>query len=198
MPIILPASPEPCAPYTPPSVVSLGNDVTSLIGGNRQRNKRKGDHYRARFNMPPLSYHEAMEWRRLMAGADTVVMAIPQPGFDTGAPGGSVAVKGGGQLGTSLIIDGLTPQYVFRAGQMISIYTSGRWWTYGIDAETVADSSGEATLTLEVMIRTFHADNDLVAVAEPMIEGFAAVEDGAWTLDENGYIRLSFEIEERG
>lgn len=198
MATILPTTPEPCAPYLPPVVVSLRNDVTSLIGGNRQRTNRKGDHYRIRFNMPPLHYDEAMVWRRLMAGADTVVMPIPQPGFDTGAPGAAAAVKGGGQLGTSLIIDGLTPQYVFRAGQMISISTLGRWWAYGVAEEAVADSTGQATITLEVMIRTFHSDNDAIEVADPKIEGFANVDDDAWTLDENGFIRLAFEIEERG
>lgn len=198
MPIILPTSPEPCAPYGSPTIVSLRNDVTSLIGGNRQRNNRKGDHYRARFNMPPLTYDEAREWRSLMTGSDTVVMALPQPDVDISAPGVLVKVNGAGQLGTSLIIDGVTPNYAFTKGQMISVVTDGRRWTYGLDADTVADGSGNATLTLEVMIRTLHADNDVIEVAEPKIEGFTSIDDDSWTLDENGYIRLAFEIEERG
>jgi hypothetical protein len=198
MPVILPTSPEPCAPYGPPTVVSLRNDVTSLVGGNRQRSNRKGDHYRVRFNMPPLTYEEAMVWRRLMTGADTVVMTIPQPGFDTGAPGSEIAVNGGGQLGTSLIIKGVTPHYVFRAGQMVSIQSLGRWWAYGVLDEAVADEDGEATLTLEVMIRTLHADNDPIEVAEPKVEGLPDIDADAWTLDDNGFIRLNFSIEERG
>lgn len=198
MPILLPADPEPCAPYTPPTVVSLRNDVTSLIGGNRQRNSRKGDHYRASFNMPPMAPAEAMVWRSLMTGADTLVMAIPQPDFDTGAPGTQVLVKGAGQLGTVLVVDGVTPQYAFRKGQMITIITSGRRWTYGIDAETVANAAGQATLVLEVMIRTLHADNDLIEVAEPKIEGFAEFDAESFMLDDNGYCRLAFVIEERG
>lgn len=198
MPILLPTTPEPCAPYLPPVVVSLRNDVTSMVGGNRQRNNRKGDHYRARFEMPPLSYEAAMEWRRLMNGSDTVVMNVPQPDFDAGSPGAAPRVNGAGQLGTTLSLDGLTPYYAFRQGQMISIITTGRRWAYGVDVDIVANGSGQAALPLEVMIRTLHGDNDLIEIAEPKIEGFADYDDDAWTLDENGFVRLSFEIEERG
>lgn len=197
MAIALPASPEPCAPYLPPTVVSLRNDVTSLSGGNRQRNARKGDHYRVGFNMPPLTHEEAMRWRSLMTSADTVSMIVPQPGFDPG-PVGAPKVNGAGQLGTSLVIDGVTPQYAFHKGQIISILTAGRHWLYGIDATAVANGAGQVTLTLEVMIRTVHADNDTIHVGSPVIEGFPALDDGAWTMDENGFIRLAFEIEERG
>lgn len=197
MPIILPTDPEPCAPYGGPMVVRLRNDVTSLIGGNRQRNQRKGDHYRVRFQMPPLTYEEALEWRSLLTAGDTVVMTLPQPGVDPG-PVGSPLVNGADQLGTSLVADGLTPNAVIRKGQMLSIITSGRRWTYGVDEEVIANASGQATITLEVMIRTLHADNDIIELSEPKIEGFASVDDDAWTLDENGYIRLAFEIEERG
>ncbi|CAN7168113.1 hypothetical protein [Brevundimonas sp. LjRoot202] len=197
MPIVLPTSPEPCAPYGGPRIVSLRNDVTSLIGGNRQRNQRKGDHYRVRFQMPPLSYGEALEWRSLLSAGDTVVMTLPQPGVDPD-PVGTPLVNGADQLGTTLVVDGLTPQLAIRKGQMLSIFTNGRYWTYGIDADVIADAAGAATLTLEVMIRTLHADNDPIELAEPKIEGFASVDDDSWTLDENGYIRLAFEIEERG
>ena len=76
MPIQLPSSPEPCAPYTPPRVVALSNDVTSLIGGNRQKNRRKGDHYLSEFTLPPLTHDEAREWRSLMTAGDTVVMKL--------------------------------------------------------------------------------------------------------------------------
>lgn len=198
MPIILPASPQPCAPYTPPTVVSLRNDVTSLVGGNRQRNARKGDHYRADFNLPPMTHSEAMAWRSLMTAGDTVLMLIPQPDFDVGAPGVSAKVNGAGQLGTALAIDGVTPQYAFRKGQMISIITSGRRWAYGIDADAIVNAAGQATLTLEVMIRALHADNDVIEIAEPMIEGFAEFDEQVFRLDENGYCRPSFVIEERG
>ena len=197
MPVVLPTDPLPCAPYRGPVVVSLRNDVTSLIGGNRQRNNRKGDHYRVAINMPPLTYDEAREWRSLMTGADTVVMSLPQPDVHVGAPG-TVLVNGADQLGASLVVDGVTPQYAFTKGQLISIVTGGQRWLYALDADTIADASGAATLTLEVMIRTLHADNDVVEVADPKIEGFPEIDPSAWTLDENGYIRLAFEIEERG
>ena len=198
MPILLPTTPEPCAPYLPPVVVSLRNDVTSMVGGNRQRNNRKGDHYRARFEMEPLSYDQSRKWRSLMKGSDTVVMTIPQPEIDLGTVNATGAVNGAMPLGTTLPADGLGAGAVLRKGQMISIITAGRRWTYALDADVTANGSGQADLLLEVMIRTLHADNDVIEIREPKIEGFADYDDDAWTLDENGFVRLSFEIEERG
>ena len=198
MPTLLPTTPEPCAPYLPPVIVSLRNDVTSMVGGNRQRNSRKGDHYRARFEMEPLSYDQARKWRSLMKGSDTVVMTIPQPDIDLSTVNASGAVNGAMPLGTFLPAKSLGAGAVLRKGQMISVITSGRRWTYALDADVTADGSGNATLPLEVMIRTVHGNNDVIEIREPKIEGFADYDDDAWTLDENGFVRLSFEIEERG
>ncbi|WP_292223930.1 hypothetical protein [Brevundimonas sp.] len=197
MPIQLPASPEPCAPYTPPCVVALSNDVTSLIGGNRQKNRRKGDHYAVDFTLPPMNHDEAREWRSLMSAGDTVVMKVPQPGIGTGTPG-SPRINGGNQLGDTLNLKGLTPSYVLRKGQMITIVTSGRKWLYGVEAQATANASGQTSVKLEVMIRTLHADNDTVLIAEPEIEGFATFSDDTFKLDDNGYCQPSFMIEERG
>lgn len=197
MAIALPTSPEPCAPFTPPTVMSLRNDVISLVGGNRQRKDRKGDHYRSRFTMPRLTYEEARVWRRLMKG-DTVVMQLPQPDIVIPAPGGTPRVNGANQLGTTLNVDGLGAGYVLKEGQMISVLTAGRNWTFALDADVTANGSGQAALPLQVMIRTLHADNDLVEIVNPVIEGFSEFDDDAFAIDDNGYVRLAFEIEERG
>lgn len=196
MPIILPTSPEPIAPFTP-RIVRLRNDVTSLVGGNRQRRGRKGDHYAGVFNMPPMVPDDASAWRGVLSAGDTVLMNWPQPGLAVGSPG-APRVDGAVQLGSNLKLKGLTPGYVFRKGQFLSIVTAGRRWLYGADAEAVANSAGIITIPLEVMIRTFHNDNDVVEIVQPKIEGLADYDEDVWQIDDDGYVWTSFTIEERG
>lgn len=193
---VLPTTPEPRSPFSY-GVMRLSNDVTSLVGGNRQRNARKGDHYSVDFNMPPMEPNDARAWRKLMTASDTVLMKMPQPGFDVGNPG-APRMNGGLQLGSTLNLKGLTPGYVVRQGQFFSIVTLGRRWLYAADADATANGSGNIAIPLEVMIRTNHLDNDVVEIADPKIEGFPAVEDEAFTIGEDGYVWLSFTIEERG
>jgi len=193
---VLPISPEPRSPFTY-GVMRLSNDVTSLVGGNRQKNARKGDHYSVDFNMPPMEPNDARAWRKLMSASDTVLMRMPQPGFAIGNPG-SPQVNGSTQLGTTLTLKGMTPGYVIREGQFFSIITLGRRWLYAADADATANSSGIISIPLEVMIRTNHQNNDVVEVLDPKIEGFPEVAEDAFTIREDGYIWLSFSIEERG
>ena len=88
---------------------------------------------------------------------------------------------------------------LFRSeGQFFSIITLGRRWLYAADADATANSSGIISIPLEVMIRTNHQNNDVVEVLDPKIEGFPEVAEDAFTIREDGYIWLSFSIEERG
>ena len=193
---VLPTSPEPRSPFTY-AVMRLRNDVTSLVGGNRQRNDRKGDHYSVDFNMPPMEPNDARLWRKLMTSSATVLMRMPQPGFVIGTPGAPL-INGGLQLGSTLNLKGLTPGYMVREGQFFSIVTLGRRWLYAADADATADGAGNIAIPLEVMIRTNHLDGDVVEIADPKIEGFPEVAEDAFTIGEDGYVWLSFSIEERG
>lgn len=192
----LPASPAPR--QVAPRIITLRNELRSAIGGNIQRVQRKGDHYAADFSMPPMSYADATAWIDLRTVADTVVMTLPQPGLAIGSPGAAPLVKGGGQIGSVLTIDGLTPGYTVRKGQYLSVFTNGRHWLYAASAAATANGAGEASIQLEVMLRYPPADNDPVNLAAPKIEGFASFSESLWTVDVARLVGLEFSIEERG
>lgn len=147
--------------------------------------------------MPPMSYADAMAWLDLRTVADTVVITLPQPGLLIGSPGVPL-VKGGGQIGSVLTIDGLTSGYTVRKGQYLSVFTNGRHWLYAAASAVTANGSGEAAIQLEVMLRYPPTDNDPVNLAAPKIEGFASFADGLWTVDVARLVGLEFSIEERG
>lgn len=197
MPLVLPSSPEPRAPFTPRLIRSF-SEQRGLMGNNQQRIYRKAAHYAADFEMPPMTPEEieAGGWSGLKT-ADTVIMTLPQPGLDTGAPG-SPRVNGGGQAGSNLILDGLTPSYAMPSGRALTVISGGRRFVYMTDQDAVANASAQMTVHLETMLRYPPSDNDAVLIAEPQIEGFATFDEDAFRIREDGYVWLSFTIEERG
>jgi len=193
MTLELPTSPYPA--QMTPRLISARSDRKSAFGGGTQRMNRMGSRYAIDFVLPPQTYDNATDWGDLTSEGETVSIAIPQPRFDTGAPG-SPLVDGAGQSGTTLNIKGLTPQYVVRKRQWLSITTSGRSYAYRAAAEAVADASGDLALTLETMLRTPHGDGNVIELGEPVIEGFPTVPDDAWKVGPDGLVYLSFTIEE--
>jgi hypothetical protein len=180
-----------------PRLVSGRAELRPAWGGDIQRLNRAGSRYAIDVVMPVMTYADAQDWSAIEDETATVTMLIMQPGLDTGAPG-TPLVNGAAQSGTSLIIDGLTPRYVIRNRQWLTVTTGGRIYAYRAKGETVANGSGEATVPLETMLRAVHGNNDPVELAEPRIEGFATVPNDAWTTNTAGHVALSFTIEERG
>lgn len=195
MSIALPDWPYPA--QMTPRLVSGRAELRPAWGGDIQRLNRAGSRYAIDVTLPTMTYADAQDWSAIDDETATVTMQIVQPGLDTGAPG-TPLVNGGSQSGTSLILDGLTPYYVIRNRQWLTVTTAGRYYAYRAKGETIANGSGQATVTLETMLRAVHANNDVVELAVPRIEGFATVPEGAWTTSTAGHVSLSFTIEERG
>lgn len=195
MSIALPDWPYPAA--MTPRLVTGRAELRPAWGGDIQRINRAGSRFAIDVTMPVMRYEDAQDWSDINDETATVTMQIVQPGLDVGAPGITL-VKGAGQSGTTLTIDGFTPYYVLRKNQWISVTTGGRLYAYRVKTEVAASSIGEASVVLTTMLRAVHADNDPVEITEPRIEGFATVPEDAWMTNTAGHVALSFTIEERG
>ena len=180
-----------------PRLVSARADLSPAFGGDVQRIARMGSCYAFDIDLPVMPYGDAQAWSAIDDETATCTLQIVQPGLNLGAPG-TPLVNGAAQAGSSLILDGLTPRYVIQNRQWLSVTTSGRLYCYRAKGATVANASGQATVTLETMLRAVHADNDPVELAAPRIEGFCTVPEGAWAVDTAGHVALSFTIRERG
>lgn len=190
--LILPTDPAPADMGI--AMISAKNELAPAFGGAEQELLRKGTRYALTFMMPPMSYVTSMDWDDLMAEGDTVVMRIHQPGFDTGSPG-TPRVNGAGQGGTTLAIDGLTPGYVIRKGQFLSVISAGQRFLYRAKASVTA-TAGAANVQVRTMLRRPPNDNDVVEIAQPMIEGF--VRDlGEWRVGVDRLVGLKFTVRER-
>lgn len=195
MALILPSDPAPRRMNVRP--VSARNELTPAFGGDSLRLNRKGTKYAADIEFPPMTYAQGNDFTDLDAEADTVVIEVRQPGIDTGAPGAANLVKGAGQSGSSLLIDGVTPGYVFGKGWYLTHVNAGRRRLYRSADTAVANVDGEITIPLRTLLRFPPADNDVVLLARPEIEGYVTGTD-MWDVDaDDRLVRIGFTITER-
>ena len=144
------------------------------------------------FELPPMTYVEAMAWVDLFDATNTVVLPIHEPGLvkpNYGTP----MVKGAGQSGSALDADGVQNNQIIK-GKWLSIITAGRRYLYHVRS-SVTPVGGEVELPLRPLLRASPADNDVIELATPKIEGFPAFEGGPVTADRLVH-GLKFSIEE--
>lgn len=200
MAIVLPTAAS--AVSITPRLVSRRRDLEPTFNGPTSRVRRIGSRWAMDIEMQPLEYEDAMDWVAALTSADgdTVVFEIPQPGFETGAPGLPL-VNGAAQVGSLLDMDGFTPNHVVRAGQWFNLTVSSQLYLYQVAAEKVATASGPggvmADLAVNPMIRRSPADNSVVEFSTPKIEGFLSGREIGWTVDRGMFVGLSFTITER-
>ncbi|MFW6299956.1 MAG: hypothetical protein ACOC20_03435 [Oceanicaulis sp.] len=121
---------------------------------------------------------------------------IPQGDLIPGSEG-APRVAGAGQLGTSLNVDGVTASMAIPEGAFVSIITAGRRRCYQMAETVTANGSGAVTLVFNTPLRVAPADNDVVEIKAPKVEGLvdfsgmalAALyqsRGGAFTITERG------------
>lgn len=194
MAIVLPTNVAPVS-YSP-SLVDFGGELTPALGGPVQRINRLGDRWSVQVQMPAMDADEARIWiSRLVQGRkSSCLLAWPQPTAIGGE--GAPRVNGGSQAGTSLAIDGLPAGKSIVEGAFFSIVGPDRRYLHQVVAAAVASGSGAVTLSIEPALRIIPADNAVVELATPMIDGM--VQGGvSWSVDMAAEYGLSFTLVER-
>ncbi|HTN39755.1 MAG TPA: hypothetical protein VLZ84_01300, partial [Asticcacaulis sp.] len=148
--------------------------------------------------MPPMPKATADKWfSKLMQGVrDTVVFDWPLPDAGVGNPGAPL-VKGAGQIGTSLIIDGFNALYPVKDGQFFSLIQNGRRYLHMATADVTASAGGQATVSFLPMLRVTPSDNAVVEFAQPKIEGLIQADDVRAPLGVDHIVTYAFSIEEQ-
>lgn len=171
MTIILPRLPRAAGYAIRP--VRASEPQRSGTGGSLTPLNRSGDHWAIEVDAGKLalSCGRALLADIVRGVGERIRAPIPEPGIYKGAPGNDVRVKGAGQAGSALILDGLNPSALIRKGWFFTLVTAAGS-TAHIVAETVAaNSSGEATVTFWPMLWLEPADNDQIVMLNPYIEG---------------------------
>lgn len=179
------------------SLVDAGSTLPGGLGGPDQRVNRLGNRWQVTVDMPPMTADDALAWAvaLTMGVEDGVSWRIWQTGTPPGSAG-TVRVAGAGQAGRALALDGFYPGFALRMGMCLSILTGGQRYLYRTAAALRADAAGGATAQLTSALRVQPADNDLVEIAAPVIEGLL-VDTPGWSIDPDRVARgFSFTIKE--
>ena len=195
--ILLPDTPAPNSAVL--SMLDFGGVMRPPTGAKILRLNRQGNRYKMTGTLPPLPADpngRVFVSRLIAAKRQGIRMEIPLLGVNQGAPG-SPLVNGAGQSGLTINLKGLTPAYVVREGYWMSIVdAAGQHYVHNVRADVVADSGGLAAVQIEPMLRVPFANNAVVHLAAPMIEGLVDGDEMAWQLSLGNFVELSFSVEE--
>lgn len=129
-----------------------------------------GEQWRMDLSIPPIADPQiAGEWKafgvQLEGSYGYFLCGDPSGRNPVGVGTGTPLLKGAGQLGNSILIDGLTPSTtnILRAGDYVQIGTGTNARLHMQMVDLDSDSSGEATLTLRPAVRRAQADNEAVS-----------------------------------
>ena len=179
-----------------PLMLSNSVDQTPFLGGNPQRVNRLGDRWGAAFGTPPMREGTARAWEAFMTaaqGGETVVMdwiEIWQPRRSYGTP----LVRGAGQSGTSLLIDGLPPHARIEAAKFFSIFDGSKRSIHKTIEISTADASGIATLNFSPMLPFPPSDNAVIELARPKLQGRMDPKPELYSFDVNRLVGCSFTV----
>lgn len=195
MAVLIPSWPGPVS--ATPAYLDWGGVLSSPLGGADQKMNRLGDRFALDVTMPPMSStDDGAAWVAALIQAQKEGALFPWPqGIDV-AGSGALAVDGGSQGGTALAVKGSTPSRKFVRGQFFSVVHAGRRYLHILTAAVTAGGDGKATFQIEPMMRTEYANNAVIEVDVPMIEGFLEGNSRDWTLDVLMMVGLQFRIKE--
>lgn len=168
----------PSSPYPKDGLewgeVGRGGLLRPLSGGKVQYQARVGDMLSVTGQMPSLRKGCADAWLAAMIiqrRGVPVRWPLPPPYRLTGA--GTPRVNGANQQGSSLITDGWTAGFVIPMMTAFNVPDAdGRPSLHFTTTSVTANGSGQATISFGPMLRIIPADNALIEVAEPKIEGW--------------------------
>lgn len=152
----------------------FGGLLPSALGGATARIERLGDRYSAEVSTPAMPIEpDGRRWSARLQRAlrEGGIVLIHQPDLNIGAPGSPV-VSADTASGRTIAITGLTPHYAVREGQWLNVIHAGQRYLDQVTEQVIADASGNATVTIQNLIRTPLTIGDTIDLATPSIEGW--------------------------
>ena len=179
------------------SELDFGMVLRPAQGGAVTRIDRPGNRHAAKVRMPPMVADRARVLLARLKRARREGLRLPYPlvGESQGVPGAPV-VDGAVSGGTSLPVRALTAYYTAKEGYWLHVIDAdGTRYLHSLAATVSADAAGEATLTLNEMLRAPLADGSAVGLSAPTIEGLVTG-DLSWPLSPGGLTVVEFVLEE--
>ena len=175
------------------TVVAISESPYSFVSQTQQR---AGERWLISVSLPPMTRENAAPWiaflSKLNGRKGTFYYGSYLMGTPQGLAGGTPLVKGAGQSGQSLDIDGCTISVNFlKAADFFSLDNK----LYQNLNDVSADGSGNATLDIRPRLRG-HADNTALVTSFP--KGIFRLRDNLsrWSESETKHYLVAFTAEE--
>ena len=195
--ISLPTSPSPNGMQV--MLRDFGGTMTPFLGGPEQLIVRAGTRFGARISIPPVRTDDLgrVYISRLLQGRlNGVLMRWPLLEFNPGTPG-SPKIAAAVSNGSTIQLKGLTASYQIKEGQYFSIIIGGKRYMHMATENVTATSGGTATINIFPLLRKAVSIDDVVEIAQPMIEGFISPGDElSWEIASNRFMNINFTIME--
>ena len=157
---------------------------------------RKGGRFKLALSYGPYEPDKARVMVSRLIAAKQEGLRIEYPLLHSqGAPGAPL-LNGAVTSGRTLVLDGLTPGYTCKEGYWLSLVKSGQHYLHSVRTGGRANGSGQLTITLNELVRDSFADNTVVNLAKPMIEGFVEGDEWAWSTAIERVTPIEFTLEE--
>lgn len=182
------------------SVVAVTNSPYTL---EAQAFKWPGEQWAVDFNMPMIGDAAiAGEWKafgaKLNGRFNYFLLGDPSGATPSGLGTGTPLVKGAGQMGNSILIDGLplSTSNILKAGDYVQIGTGINSRLHLQVEDLDSNGSGEATLNLVPAVRTELADNTVVSFHDTVGVFRLTSNRFEWRVTPGPLYQLSFQAEE--
>lgn len=169
---------------------------TSDLSGVIETRELPGARWFMRFRFDSLDDADARKLQVLISQLRGQANRVRVPVWTKQTPLGSWAgvplVKGGGQTGATINLDGFTPFATVRAGDLFNLGATGELKM--VTADGTADSGGELLVTFEPPIRSAPADNTAISTTPvvPLMVARSPILE--WHSDPGVFSDFSFDL----
>ena len=157
-----------------------------------------GQMWQADVTLPPMKRADAEQWvawlLSLRGQLGTFLLGDPLGATARGTPTGTPLVKGAGQTGGTLEIDGATSSVTnwLRAGDYIQLGSGSSARLHKVLQNATSDASGNVSLDIWPHIRTAPADNAAVTVSGAKGLFRLATNEQDWSIDAASIYGVTF------
>lgn len=157
-----------------------------------------GQMWQADVTLPPMKRADAEQWvawlLSLRGQLGTFLLGDPLGATARGTPTGTPLVKGAGQTGGGLEIDGATSSVTnwLRAGDYIQLGSGSSARLHKVLQNVNSDASGNVSLDIWPHIRTAPADNAAVTVSSAKGLFRLATNEQDWSIDAASIYGVTF------
>lgn len=197
-PLSLPAGNVARVEFSFDAVVGVSE---SPFSSEQQVYAHQGGKWRAKVELPPMRRADAEPWVAFFLALNgregTFLMGDPVNIAPRGTWAGTPVVKGAGQTGRVLLLDGFDPFATVKAGDWLQLGSGSGTRLHKATQDQTADSGGEMYLPIWPRLRASPDDNATVTSASPKGRWRLASPGNSWALEPAAlYAGMSFEAVE--